>query len=318
MINNHKQELRKRPTYDEMLKQAITSKMKTTVILKKYKKYMLLNNFDFDKMDLMNYKNKERYMNAQVMMADASPEARELRDKATQTLNKENKATQTDLPNDKATQTYNFDDMTKILGGSSKSFKSKLITKAEAEAIAFTYDPDLYDDDDDDDDDKNDDDIDKYRKKLFILMRIIEFMMRSGFSIGQIVAHLTYHTTLTTIQGSELLVNLTMNSLVTSYDIATAIMNWLNTNVSEEVELNTSPPISVNSSPPVELSSIADDEQSSSSPITVNSSSTHTVNSSSSEENSNYEIAPPTEIPIPTDAESENEDKDKDKNKEKQ
>ena len=291
MINNHKQELRKRPTYDEMLKQAITSKMKTTVILKKYKKYMLLNNFDFDKMDLMNYKNKERYMNAQVMMAD----------KATQTLNKENKATQTDLPNDKATQTYNFDDMTKILGGSSKSFKSKLITKAEAEAIAFTYDPDLYDDDDDDD--KNDDDIDKYRKKLFTLMRIIEFMMRSGFSIGQIVAHLTYHTTLTTIQGSELLVNLTMNSLVTSYDIATAIMNWLNTNVSEEVELNTSPPISVNSSPP----------------ITVNSSSTHTVNSSSSEENVNYEIAPPTEIPIPTDAESENyEDKDKDKNKEKQ
>ena len=292
MINNHKQELRKRPTYDEMLKQAITSKMKTTVILKKYKKYMLLNNFDFDKMDLMNYKNKERYMNAQVMMAD----------KATQTLNKENKATQTDLPNDKATQTYNFDDMTKILGGSSKSFKSKLITKAEAEAIAFTYDSDLYDDDDDDDD-KKDDDIDKYRKKLFILMRIIEFMMRSGFSIGQIVAHLTYHTTLTTIQGSELLVNLTMNSLVTSYDIATAIMNWLNTNVSEEVELNTSPPISVNSSPP----------------ITVNSSSTHTVNSSSSEENVNYEIAPPTEIPIPTDAESENyEDKDKDKNKEKQ
>ena len=202
----------------------------------------------------MSYKNKERYMNAQVMMAD----------KATQTLNKEDKATQTDLPNDKATQTYNFDDETKILGGSSKSFKSKLITKAEAEALAFTYDPDLYDDDDDDDDDKKDDDIDKYRKKLFILMRIIEFMLRTGFSIGQIVAHLTYHTTLTTIQVSELLVNLTMNSLVTSYDIATAIMNWLNTNVSEEVELNTQSPISINSSPP----------------ITVNSSSTHTVNSS--------------------------------------
>ena len=154
MIKNRKHELRKRPTYDEMLKQAITSKMKTTVILKKYKKDMLLNNFDFDKMDLMNYKNKERYMNAEVMMAD----------KATQTLNKENKATQTDLPNDKETQTYNFDDMTKLLGGSSKSFKSKLITKAEAEAEAFTYDPDLYDDDDDDDD-KKDDDIDKYRKK---------------------------------------------------------------------------------------------------------------------------------------------------------
>ena len=234
---------------------------------------MLLNNFDFDEMDLMNYKNKERYMNAEVMMAD----------KATQTLNKENKATQTDLPNDKATQTYNFDDETKLLGGSSKSFKSKLITKAEAEAEAFTYDPDLYDDDDDDDD-KKDDDIDKYRKKLFMMMRIIEIMMRSGFSIGQIVAHLTYHTTITTIQISELLVNLTMNSLVSSYDIASAIMNWLNTNVSEEVELNTEPPVSVHSSPP----------------ITVNSSSTHTVNSSSSEENPNYEIAPPTDIPVPT------------------
>ena len=146
---------------------------------------------------------------------------------------------------------------------------------------------------------KKDDDIDKYRKKLFMLMRIIEFMMRSGFSIGQILAHLTYHTTLTTIQTSELLVNLTMNSLVSSYDIASAITNWLNTNVSEEVELNTSPPISVNSSPP----------------ITVNSSSTHTVNSSSSEENANYEIAPPTDMPIPTDAESEN-DEDKDKEKE--
>ena len=315
MINNHKQELRKRPTYDEMLKQAITSKMKTTVILKKYKKYMLLNNVDFDKMDLMNYKNKERYMNAKVMMAD----------KATQTLNKENKSTQTDLPNDKATQTYNFDDMTKILGGSSKSFKSKLITKAEAEAIASTYDPDLYDDDDDDDD-KKDDDIDKYRKKLFILMRIIEFMLRTGFSIGQIAAHLTYHTTLTTIQGSELLVNLTMNSLVTSYDIATAIMSWLNTNVSQEIELNTTlqsnggVDLSTSSSPPIRVNS--------SPPITVHSSSTHTVNSSSrssrasgeasSEENANYEIAPLTDIPVPTDAESEDEDKDEDKNKKKQ
>ena len=289
MINNLKHELRKRPTYDEMLKQAITSKLKTTVILKKYKKDMLLNNFDFDEIDLMNYKNKERYMNAEVMMAD----------KATQTLNKENKATQTDLTNDKATQTYNFDDETKLLGGSSKKFKSKLMNKAEAEALAFTYDPDLYDDDDDDDD-KKDDDIDKYKKKLFMLMRIIELMMRSGFSIGQIVAHLTYHTTLTTIQGSELLVNLTMNSLVSSYDIASAIVNWLNTNVSEEVELNTEPPVSVHSSPP----------------ITVNSSSTHTVNSSSSEENPNYEIAPLTDIPVPTDAESEDEDKDKDKNKE--
>ena len=85
----------------------------------KHKKDMLLNNFDFEKMDLMHYKNKERYLNAEVMMAD----------KATQTLNKENKATQTDLPNDKAAQTFDFDDETKILGGSSKKFKSKLKTK---------------------------------------------------------------------------------------------------------------------------------------------------------------------------------------------
>ena len=82
MTNNLKHELRKRPTYDEMLKQAITSKLKTTVILKKYKKDMLLNNFDFDEMDLMNYENKERYMNAKSLMLN----------KATQTLNKENKA----------------------------------------------------------------------------------------------------------------------------------------------------------------------------------------------------------------------------------
>ena len=39
--NNLKHESRKRPTSDEMLKQAMTSKLKTTVILKKYKKGML-------------------------------------------------------------------------------------------------------------------------------------------------------------------------------------------------------------------------------------------------------------------------------------
>ena len=93
----------------------------------------------------------------------------------------------------------------KILGGSSKSFKSKLVSKAEAEALASTYDPGLYDHDilmmt------KNDD-IGKYKKKVFMLMRIVDFMLRSGFSKGQIVAHLTYHTTTTTIQISELLVN---------------------------------------------------------------------------------------------------------------
>ena len=131
MLNNLKHQSRKRPTYDEMLKQAMTSKMKTNIISKKFKKGMVCNNFDFDEIDLLNYKNKERDMNVDVMMSD----------KATQTLNKENKATQTDLPYDKATQTYNVDDKTKILGGSSKKFKSKLMNKAEAEALAFTYDP---------------------------------------------------------------------------------------------------------------------------------------------------------------------------------
>ncbi|MCR9103559.1 MAG: hypothetical protein NXI25_26675, partial [bacterium] len=194
-------------------------------------------------------------------------------------------------------QTDYFDDTGLISEGFSKSFKSNLRNRAEAEAQASLFTPIQDDDDDDDGDKKDDDDNDRYRKKLIILMRIIEFMLKSGFSIGQIVAHLTYHTTLTTLQISELSVNLTMNSLITSYDIASAIMNWLNTNVSEEVELNTEPPVSVHSSPP----------------ITVNSSSTHTVNSSSTEENPNYEIAPPTDIPVPTgvdgdESESENDE----------
>ena len=52
---NLKHEFRKRPISDEMLiKQTTTSKMKTTDILKKYKKHMLLDNFDFDKMELYN------------------------------------------------------------------------------------------------------------------------------------------------------------------------------------------------------------------------------------------------------------------------
>ena len=139
-------------------------------------------------------------------------------------------------------------------------------------------------------------------------------MLRSGFSVADIIIHITYQTTLTTLQITELTAYIIGNSLIITFDIINGIMNWLSNNTDEEVELNTSPPVSVNSSPP----------------ITVNSSSTHTVNSTSSrssrasgeassEENVNYEIAPPTDIPIPTDAESENdEDKDKDNNKEKQ
>ena len=58
--------------------------------------------------------------------------------------------------------------------------KMYLITKSEVEALAFAYDPDL----DDDDDGKMNDYIDIYRKELFILMRIIEFLLRTDFSIG--------------------------------------------------------------------------------------------------------------------------------------
>ena len=67
-----------------MHKQAITSQMETTVLLKKHRKDMLWDSFYFDEIDLMNYKHKQRCMNAEVMMSD----------KATQTLNKENTATQ--------------------------------------------------------------------------------------------------------------------------------------------------------------------------------------------------------------------------------
>ena len=123
-------------------------------------------------------------------------------------------------------------------------------------------------------------------------------MLSSSFSVADIIIHITYQTTLTTLQIIELTAYIIGNSLITT----NGIMNWLSNNTDEEVELNTSPPISVNSSPP----------------ITVNSSSTHIVNSTSSEENANYEIAPPTDIPIPIDAETDEEDKDKDKNKEKQ
>ena len=170
----------------------------------------------------------------------------------------------------------------------------------------------IQDGDDADEPDDDDDDDNGNKKKSLNLIRIIEFMLRSGFSVAEIIIHITYQTTLTTLQITELTAYIIGNSLITTFDITNGIMNWLSNNTNEEVELNTSPPVSVNSSPP----------------ITVNSSSTHTVNSTSrssrasgeasSEENANYEIAPPTDIPVPTDAESDEENKDKDKNKEKQ
>ena len=98
-------------------------------------------------------------------------------------------------------------------------------------------------------------------------MRIIEFMLSSGFSVADILIHVTYQTTLAAIQITELTAYIIGNSLITTFDIANGIKNWLSNNSDEEVELNTSPPIGANSSPP----------------ISVHSSSTHTVNSSSTE-----------------------------------
>ena len=116
--------------------------------------------------------------------------------------------------------------------------------------------------------------------------------MKSGFSIAEIVAHFTYHATLTTLQISDIIGYLGPQTIFTGYDLVNAFF-LTSSSSNEPINFNTSPPISVNSSPP----------------ITVNSSSSHTVNlSSSSEENFNYEIAPPTELPMPTDAESEDEE----------
>ena len=74
-----------------------------------------------------------------------------------------------------------------------------------------------------------------------MMISATEFMLRSGFSKGQVVAHFTFHTTLATMPNSELLAILTVNSLVTFYGKANAVINWFNTNVSEEVVLHTSP-----------------------------------------------------------------------------
>ena len=262
-----------------------------------------MNEVDFDEFDLTNYGINKKYMSLNNNKYDTDMFPVMTLDKATQFPIREVNQTQTDLPNDKETQTDDIDYTGLISDGFSKSFKSNLKNRAEAEVQASLFKP-IQDGDDADEPDDDDDDDNGNKKKSLNLIRIIEFMLRSGFSVAEIIIHITYQTTLTTLQITELTAYIIGNSLITTFDITNGIMNWLSNNTDEEVELNTSPPVSVNSSPP----------------ITVNSSSTHTVNStSSSEENANYEIAPPTDIPIPTDAESENdEDKDKDKNKEKQ
>ena len=188
--------------------------------------------------------------------------------KATQLPIREVKATQTDLPNDKETQTDDIDYTGLNSGGFSNSFKSYRlnITEAEAETQASLLKP-IQDDDDADEPDDDDDDDNANKKESLNLIRIIEFMLSSGFSVADIVIHITYQTTLTTLQIAELTAYIVGNWLITTFDITNGIMNWLSNNTDEEVELNTSPPVGVHSSPP----------------ITVNSSSAHTVNSSSSE-----------------------------------
>ena len=303
--------LRRRKTFDEMLKEAMTHRLIITTIPEKRRVDLLMNEVDFDEFDLTNYGINKKYMSLNNNKYDTDMFPVMTLDKATQFPIREIKETQTDLPNDKETQTDDIDYTGLISDGFSKSFKSNLKNRAEAEVQASLFKP-IQDGDDADEPDDDDDDDNGNKKKSLNLIRIIEFMLRSGFSVAEIIIHITYQTTLTTLQITELTAYIIGNSLITTFDITNGIMNWLSNNTNEEVELNTSPPVSVNSSPP----------------ITVNSSSTHTVNSTSqssrasgeasSEENANYEIAPPTDIPVPTDAESDEENKDKDKNKEKQ
>ena len=302
MSNTKYYGLRRRKTFDEMLKEAMTHRLIITTIPEKRRVDLLMNEVDFDEFDLTNYGSNKKYMSLNNNKYDTDMFPVMTLDKATQFPIREVKETQTDLPNDKETQTDDIDYTGLISDGFSKRFKSNLKNRAEAEVQASLFKP-IQDDDDADEPDDDDDDDNGNKKKSLNLIRIIEFMLSSGFSVADIIIHITYQTTLTTLQITELTAYIIGNSLITTFDITNGIMNWLSNNTDEEVELNTSPPVSVNSSPP----------------ITVNSSSTHTVNStSSSEENVNYEIAPPTDIPIPTDAETDEEDKDKDKNKEKQ
>ena len=114
-------------------------------------------------------------------------------DKATQFPIREAKETQTDLPNDKETQTDDIDYTGLMSDGFSKSFKSNLKNRAEAEAQASLFKP-IQDDDDADEPDDDDDDHGN-KKKSLNLIRIIEFMLRSGFSVADIIVHITYQTT---------------------------------------------------------------------------------------------------------------------------
>ena len=99
--------------------------------------------------------------------------------KATQFPIREVKETQTDLPNDKETQTDDIDYTGLISDGFSKSFKSNLLNRAEAEAQASFFKP-IQDDDADEPDDDDDDD-NGNKKKSLNLIRIIDFLLSSGF-----------------------------------------------------------------------------------------------------------------------------------------
>ena len=274
MIN--KSEFRRRKTFEEALQDALYNKTKRTVILKKFKNSMPFLGM-IHEIDLNNLINKAKYKYM--------------------SISKENKATQTDLPEDEVVQveTIKLTDEDKLSKVEFEAFNNELKNKSDAMVQVETkkmkpkINPPTKNDNDDYDDDDDDDE-----KRKLSLIEIIEIMIEQGINIADIIAHITYHTALTTIQISNLTGYILANSLFTAYDISNAIMNWMSNNEVEDVELNTSPPISVNSSPP----------------ITVNSSSSHTVNSSTSES--------PSDIPIPTDTETEEEassSKEKEKSK---
>ena len=99
-----------------------------------------------------------------------------------------------------------------ISDGFSESFKSNLLNRAEAEAQASIF-KQIQDDDDADEPNDDGDDDNENNDKSLNLIRVIELMLSSGFSVADIIMHITYRTTLTTLQTTELTAYIIGNSL---------------------------------------------------------------------------------------------------------
>ena len=81
--------------------------------------------------------------------------------------------------------------------------------EAEAQASFFKH---IQDDDDADEPDDDDGDDDGNKKKSLNLIRVIDFMLSSGFSVADTITHITYQTTLTAPQITELTTYIIGNS----------------------------------------------------------------------------------------------------------